>query len=126
MSDFKTRLIEEKAELSNKLDKLNDFIGSENFRKIDSVQMTLPVAKAIHDNPKYPDNRSIKFLNKKDGFKVSKRGKFVRNPKEDTINVILNNVNDMYDLHYVEGYYIGESGIPDSMDNKIEFAFWVR
>jgi len=41
MSDFKKRLTIEKAELSNKLEKLRVFITSENFTKIDPVQMTL-------------------------------------------------------------------------------------
>lgn len=41
MSDFKERLTTEKAELSDKLDKLRDFIANENFTKIDPVQMTL-------------------------------------------------------------------------------------
>ena len=37
MSTFKERLTEEKAELSEKLEKLRAFIASENFAKIDSV-----------------------------------------------------------------------------------------
>lgn len=41
MSTFKERLIEEKAQLSEKLEKLRDFIASEKFQEIDSVQMTL-------------------------------------------------------------------------------------
>jgi len=41
MSDFKQRLEAEKAELSEKLEKLRGFIASENFTKIDPVQMTL-------------------------------------------------------------------------------------
>ena len=41
MSDFKERLTDEKAELSDKLEKLRAFIASENFTKIDPVQMTL-------------------------------------------------------------------------------------
>lgn len=41
MSTFKERLIEEKAQLSENLGKLRDFIASEKFQEIDSVQMTL-------------------------------------------------------------------------------------
>lgn len=41
MSTFKERLIEEKAQLSEKHEKLVAFIASENFQKIDPVQMTL-------------------------------------------------------------------------------------
>lgn len=41
MSDFRTRLETEKAELSEKLEKLRDFIASEKFQEIDAVQMTL-------------------------------------------------------------------------------------
>jgi hypothetical protein len=41
MSTFKERLQVEKAELSEKLEKLREFIASENFAKIDPVQMTL-------------------------------------------------------------------------------------
>lgn len=41
MSDFKTRLDAEKAELDERIQKLDDFLKSENFSKIDPVQMTL-------------------------------------------------------------------------------------
>jgi len=41
MSDFRQRLEIEKAELSEKLEKLRDFISSEKFQEIDTVQMTL-------------------------------------------------------------------------------------
>lgn len=41
MSTFKERLIDEKQELDLKIEKLTQFIGSENFKKIDGVQMTL-------------------------------------------------------------------------------------
>lgn len=41
MSDFRTRLENEKAELNEKIEKLEAFQKSENFQKIDSVQMTL-------------------------------------------------------------------------------------
>lgn len=39
--EFLKRLREEKAELSEKMDKLRGFILSEAFKKIDPVQMTL-------------------------------------------------------------------------------------
>lgn len=41
MSTFKERLIIEKTELNEKLEKLNTFILSEKFKEIDNVQMTL-------------------------------------------------------------------------------------
>jgi hypothetical protein len=41
MSTFKERLEIEKAELDEKIHKLESFIESENFSKIDSVQRTL-------------------------------------------------------------------------------------
>jgi hypothetical protein len=41
MENFKERLIEEKAQLSEKHEKLVAFIASESFKKIDPVQMTL-------------------------------------------------------------------------------------
>ena len=41
MSTFKERLIEEKAQLSEKLESLRAFIASEKFLEIDNVQMTL-------------------------------------------------------------------------------------
>ena len=41
MSDFKTRLQAEQSELQEKLTKLNSFIGTENFDKIDDVQKAL-------------------------------------------------------------------------------------
>ena len=41
MSTFKERLTIEKAELSEKLEKLRTFIASEKFQDIDNVQMTL-------------------------------------------------------------------------------------
>ena len=41
MSTFKERLTIEKAELSEKLEKLRTFIASEKFQEIDNVQMTL-------------------------------------------------------------------------------------
>ena len=41
MSDFKTRLQAEQSELQEKLEKLNSFIATENFNKIDDVQQAL-------------------------------------------------------------------------------------
>ena len=41
MSTFKERLENEKAELSEKQEKLRTFIASEKFKEIDNVQMTL-------------------------------------------------------------------------------------
>ncbi len=41
MSDFKTRLQAEQSELQEKLKKLNSFIATENFNKIDDVQQVL-------------------------------------------------------------------------------------
>lgn len=41
MEDFKKRLQAEKEDLSVRMGKLRDFIGSEGFTKIDPVQMTL-------------------------------------------------------------------------------------
>lgn len=41
MSDFKSRLLDEKQQLDEKREKLEAFQNSENFSKIDPVQMTL-------------------------------------------------------------------------------------
>lgn len=41
MSDFKDRLIEEKKELSERIEKLESFIGSEKYNTIEADQMTL-------------------------------------------------------------------------------------
>lgn len=41
MSDFMARLVEEKAQLDSRIEKLEAFQNSENFQKIDPVQMTL-------------------------------------------------------------------------------------
>lgn len=41
MSDFKTRLGEEKEELDNRREKLHNFMHSKAFREIDPIQMTL-------------------------------------------------------------------------------------
>lgn len=46
MSDFKTRLIEEQAQLEEKLDKLNDFNQSEKVNEIDPVQKDLLLIQA--------------------------------------------------------------------------------
>ena len=49
MSDFKTRLVEEQAQLEEKLNKLNDFNQSEKV-EIDPVQkdLLLVQARAMH------------------------------------------------------------------------------
>lgn len=44
--DFKERLKKEKEELGERLEKLNDFIGSEGFNKIDSLQQSLLVVQS--------------------------------------------------------------------------------
>jgi len=41
MSTFKERLIDEKQQLDEKIEKLKSFIQSENFQKIEAVQMSL-------------------------------------------------------------------------------------
>ena len=41
MSDFKIRLVQEKYELDKKIERLDLFIKSENFNKIDAIQMSL-------------------------------------------------------------------------------------
>ena len=41
MSDFKLRLVHEKSELSKKIEKLDSFLDSENFSKIDVRQQEL-------------------------------------------------------------------------------------
>lgn len=41
MSDFKTRLLDEKAQLDDKREKLQSFLGSDKFVQIDSVQQRL-------------------------------------------------------------------------------------
>lgn len=41
MSTFKERLILEKQELNEKIEKLEAFVESENFSKIEPVQMSL-------------------------------------------------------------------------------------
>jgi hypothetical protein len=41
MSDFKTRLVEEQAQLEGKLNKLNDFNQSEKANEIDPLQKDL-------------------------------------------------------------------------------------
>lgn len=46
MSDFKSRLIEEQAQLEEKLNKLNDFNQSEKVNEIDSVQKSLLLVQA--------------------------------------------------------------------------------
>ena len=46
MSDFKTRLVEEQAQLQEKLTKLNDFNASEKANEIDPVQKSLLLVQA--------------------------------------------------------------------------------
>ena len=46
MNDFKTRLIEEQAQLEEKLNKLNDFNQSEKVKEIDPVQKDLLLVQA--------------------------------------------------------------------------------
>lgn len=46
MSDFKSRLIKEQAQLEEKLNKLNDFNQSEKVNGIDSVQKSLLLVQA--------------------------------------------------------------------------------
>ena len=46
MSDFKTRLVEEQAQLEEKLNKLNDFNQSEKVNEIDTVQKDLLLVQA--------------------------------------------------------------------------------
>jgi len=46
MSDFKTRLIEEQAQLEEKLTKLNDFNASKKADEIDPVQKSLLIIQA--------------------------------------------------------------------------------
>jgi hypothetical protein len=46
MSDFKTRLVEEQAQLEEKLNKLNDFNQSEKVKEIDPVQKDLLLVQA--------------------------------------------------------------------------------
>lgn len=41
MSDFKTRLLEEKQQLDDKIEKLNSFLDSDKVGEIDVVQLTL-------------------------------------------------------------------------------------
>lgn len=41
MSDFKTRLVEEQAQLEEKLDKLDAFLVSENVNKVADTQQAL-------------------------------------------------------------------------------------
>ena len=46
MHDFKTRLVEEQAQLEEKLNKLNDFNQSEKVKEIDPVQKDLLLVQA--------------------------------------------------------------------------------
>ncbi len=46
MSDFKSRLVEEQAQLEEKLNKLNNFNQSEKSTEIDPVQKSLLIIQA--------------------------------------------------------------------------------
>ena len=46
MSDFKTRLVEEQAQLEEKLEKLNAFNDSEKANEIDPIQRDLLLVQA--------------------------------------------------------------------------------
>jgi hypothetical protein len=46
MNDFKSRLIEEQAQLEEKLKRLNDFIQNEKVNAIDPVQKSLLLVQA--------------------------------------------------------------------------------
>lgn len=46
MSDFKTRLVEEQAQLEEKLNKLNEFNQSEKANVIDPLQKSLLIIQA--------------------------------------------------------------------------------
>ena len=50
MSDFKSRLSVEANELEEKLDKLDSFLMSENFSKVDDVQKALLSVQATAMN----------------------------------------------------------------------------
>jgi TPP-dependent indolepyruvate ferredoxin oxidoreductase alpha subunit len=57
MNDFKTRLIEEQAQLEEKLNKLNDFNQSEKANEIDPVQKSLLI---IQSGAMYTYNECLK------------------------------------------------------------------
>ena len=46
MSDFKTRLVEEQAQLEEKISKIDDFIMSKKADEIDQVQKSLLIIQA--------------------------------------------------------------------------------
>lgn len=46
MSDFKSRLVEEQAQLEEKLNKLNEFNQSDKVNEIDPVQKSLLIIQA--------------------------------------------------------------------------------
>lgn len=46
MSDFKSRLVEEQAQLEEKLNKLNEFNQCEKINEIDPVQKSLLIIQA--------------------------------------------------------------------------------
>ena len=41
MSDFKSRLLEERSELSEKIEKLKDFLNSSKTKQVEDVQLAL-------------------------------------------------------------------------------------
>lgn len=47
MSDFKQRLIDEKQQLDERVEKLESFVASENFQKVEPVQMSLLKAQLL-------------------------------------------------------------------------------
>ncbi len=50
MNDFKTRLIDEKNQLEEKLDKLDNFLMSDNLSKVEDVQKALLQVQATAMN----------------------------------------------------------------------------
>lgn len=50
MSDFKTRLVEEQAQLEEKLNKLDDFLMSEKVNNINDTQKALLQVQALAMN----------------------------------------------------------------------------
>lgn len=50
MDDFKTRLVDEQAQLEEKLNKLDDFLMSEKVKEIDDVQKALLQVQATAMN----------------------------------------------------------------------------
>lgn len=50
MSDFRTRLAEEQAQLEEKLNKLDEFLDSDKFNRVDDVQKALLKVQATAMN----------------------------------------------------------------------------